>query len=82
MARKISVKSKTQTINQIKALLVTAPDRIRQHCYVSSPAKCVKACEALKTKSNSYLDSSLISMLQLLVSCRRFLSAELKDIEK
>lgn len=61
---------------------MTAPDEIRQRCYVSSPIKCVEACETLNTKSNSYLESSLISMLQLLSSRWRFLTVELKAIDK
>lgn len=82
VARKSSVKSKTQTINQLKALLVTAPDKIRQRCYMSSSVKCVESCEALKTEVDSHLESSLVSMLHLLASRWRFLAAELKEIDK
>ncbi len=45
VARKSSVKSETQTINQIRALLVTAPEAIRQKCYVPRPFQCIVACE-------------------------------------
>jgi hypothetical protein len=48
VARKSSVKSKTQTINQIRALLVTAPEEIRQKCYVPRAYQCIVGCEELE----------------------------------
>ncbi|MDC0602402.1 IS110 family transposase [Aliiglaciecola sp.] len=82
VARKSSVKSKTQTINQIRALLVTAPEKIREKCYVPSSYQCVKACEKLEAEPNNLVESSLISVVQLLAKRWQLLAAELRDIDK
>ena len=42
-----AVKAKTQTINQIRTLLVSAPQAIRDVVYKSDASKCVAACAAL-----------------------------------
>lgn len=82
IARKSSVKSKTQTINQIRALLVTAPEKIRVKCYVPSTYQCIKACEELEGDPDDLVESSLISVVQLLAKRWQLLAAELKDIDK
>ncbi|RZG12155.1 IS110 family transposase [Pseudoalteromonas sp. CO342X] len=82
VARKSSVKSKTQAINQIRALLVTAPEHIRQQCYVPSSYRCITACKALEMNSVNVLEETLISMLQLLAERWMMLSQELKTIDK
>ncbi len=82
VARKSSVKSKTQAINQIRALLVTAPDYVRQKCYVPSSYQCVIACKALEATSGNLLEETLISMLHLLAKRWEMLSQELKIIDK
>lgn len=82
VARKSSVKSKTQTINQIRALLVTAPEKIREKCYVPSSFQCSKACEELKAEPNNLVESSLISVEQLLAKRWQLLATELRDIDK
>ena len=82
VARKSSVKSKTQAINQIRALLVTAPDYVRQKCYVPSSYQCVIACKALEATSGNLLEETLISMLHLMAKRWEMLSQELKIIDK
>ena len=47
LVRRSAVKAKTQTINQIRALLVSAPQAIRDAVYKADAAKCVAACTAL-----------------------------------
>lgn len=47
LVRRSAVKAKTQTINQIRALLVSAPQAIRDVVYKSDASKCVAACAAL-----------------------------------
>ncbi|MBQ4848157.1 transposase, partial [Pseudoalteromonas sp. MMG005] len=58
VARKSSVKSKAQAINQIQALLVTASEHIRQKCYVPSSYQCGLACKALEMNSDSILEET------------------------
>ena len=82
VARKSSVKSKTQSINQIRALLVTAPSHIREKCYVPSTRQCIESCKRLKQEENNLLVNTLVSMLNLLAERWQLLSLELKQIDK
>lgn len=82
VARKSSVKARTQAINQIRALLVTAPDDIRDKCYVPSSYQCVMACKGIEASPDSLLESTLVSMLTLLSERWEALSKELKSIDK
>jgi transposase len=82
VARKSSVKSKTQAINQIRALLVTAPDHIREKCYVPYSYQCIVACKSLTPRESHLLEETLISMLNLLALRWEALSKELKTIDK
>lgn len=59
ITRRSAVKAKTQSINQIRAMLVTAPDEIRTSCFKSSTNECIAACLSLQ----SNVESSLIDML-------------------
>lgn len=47
LVRRSAVKAKTQTINQIRALLVSAPQALRDAVYKADAAQCVAACAAL-----------------------------------
>ena len=38
VVRRSAVKSRTQTINQIRTLIVTAPSEVREHCVACPPA--------------------------------------------
>ena len=82
VVRKSAVKAKTQAINQIRALLVTAPEHIRQKCYIPSSYQCVAACKVLKASPGNLLEETLISMLILLAHRWESLSKELKAIDK
>ncbi|MBO1256988.1 IS110 family transposase [Alteromonas sp. 5E99-2] len=78
VARKSSAKSKTKAINQIRALLVTAPEK----CYVPSSYQCIKACEELQADPDNLVESSLVSVVQLLAKRWQLLATELRDIDK
>ncbi|AWB68470.1 IS110 family transposase [Saccharobesus litoralis] len=82
VARKSSVKAKTQAINQIRALLVTAPEQIREKCYLPSSYQCVSACKELEAEPDNLLEDTLISMLNLLSLRWEALAEELKTIDK
>lgn len=82
IAKKSSVKSKAQAINQIRALLVTVPEHIRQKCYVPSIHQCILACKALEVNTDSVLEETLISMLHMLATRWEMLSQELKAIDR
>ena len=82
VARKSAIKARTQSINQIRALLVTAPDDIRKKCYVPSATQCIKACLNLHLVDDNLQTQTLVSMLELLAKRWQSLTEELKLIDK
>ena len=44
VARRSAVKAKTQAMNQIRALLVSGPQEIRERLWRTKPHECAKAC--------------------------------------
>ena len=66
LVRRSAVKAKTQTINQIRALLVSAPQAIRNAAHKSDAAKCVAACAVLSQGTVSVALASLQTALRLL----------------
>ncbi|MBZ0098717.1 MAG: transposase, partial [Taibaiella sp.] len=80
VVRKSAIKARTQAINQIKALLVTAPDNIRKECYVASTCKCISACKNIKNVEDDLNLKTLSSMLKLLADRWLRLTEELKLI--
>lgn len=50
IARRSAVKAKTQAINQLRALLVSAPADIRARLWRSKPEDCVAICAHLEIR--------------------------------
>jgi len=67
VARRSAVKAKTQTINQLRGLLISAPDNIRSKLWKSKPEECVKGCVNLRTLGESKWLITLATTLRLLV---------------
>jgi len=82
VARKSAVKARTQAINQIRALLVTAPDEIRSLCYVPSTYQCIEACLSLNEAITTIQTQTLLDMLKLLAFRWQNLTDELRLIDK
>lgn len=82
VARKSAVKARTQAINQIRALLVTAPDEIRNRCYVASTHQSIQACLDLNLTDGAMQIQTLLNMLKLLAHRWQNLTEELKLIDK
>ncbi len=59
VARRSAVKAKTQAINQLRALLVTAPDPIRSKLMKSKPEDCVQACIQMRALGTTPLLEAL-----------------------
>ena len=76
-----SVKAKTQTINQIRALLVSAPQAIRDAAYKSGASKCVAACAGLAQDSVCAALASLQTALRLLAKRWMGLNDELRELD-
>ena len=48
VARRSAVKAKTQAINQLRAMLVSAPQDIRERLWKAKPEQCVAGCARLR----------------------------------
>ena len=81
LVRRSAVKSKTQTINQIRALLVSAPPAIRDAAHKADAAKCVAACAALSQGAISVALTSLQTALRLLAKQWTALNDELRELD-
>jgi transposase len=81
LVRRSAIKAKTQTINQIRALLVSAPQAIRDAVYKSDAAKCVAACVALSRDTVSAALASLQTALRLLAKRWTALNEELRELD-
>jgi len=82
VARRSAVKAKTQTINQLRGLLISAPDNIRSKLWKSKPEECVKGCVNLRTLGESKWLITLATTLRLLAKRWVYLSAELRELDK
>ena len=81
LVRRSAVKAKTQSINQIRALLVSAPQAIRDVVYKADAAKCVAACAALPRNIISAALASLQTALRLLAKRWTALNDELRELD-
>ena len=81
LVRRSAVKAKTQTIKQIKALLVSAPQAIRDEVYKSDVAKWVAACAVLSQGTVSVALASLQTALRLLAKRWTALNDELRELD-
>lgn len=81
MARRSAVKAKTQAINQIRALLVTAPESIRAKLWESKPDKCAARCAKLQSLGDTPLLTSLGRTLRLLAKRWMSLAQELRELD-
>jgi transposase len=81
VARRSAVKAKTQTINQLRALLISAPDEIRATLWKSKPEHCVKGCAELEPLGDIVLLRTLTATLRLLAKRWLYLTDELKVLD-
>lgn len=81
MARRSAVKAKTQAINQLRALLVTAPESIRVALWKVKPEQCVARCARLQPLGDTPLLKALTSTLRLLARRWMSLAKELRELD-
>lgn len=81
LVRRSAVKAKTQSINQRRALLVSAPLAIRGIAYKADAAKCVAACAALPRNIVFAALASLQTALRLLAKRCTALNDELHELD-
>lgn len=82
VARRSAVKAKTQTFNQLRALLVSAPQDIREKLWRTKTGDCVKACAKVRNLGGSVLLQALTSTLRSLARRWLTLAAELDEFDK
>lgn len=81
VARRSAVKAKTQAINQLRAILVSAPQDIRERLWKAKPEQCVKGCAELQPLGSTALLRTLTTSLRLLANRWLMLATELKEID-
>jgi transposase len=81
VARRSAVKAKTQAINQLRALLVSAPQDIRERLWKTKTEQCVQACSRIRSLGETALLQTLTSTLKLLAKRWLMLTAELKELD-
>lgn len=81
VARCSAVKAKTQAINQLRALLVSAPQDVRERLLKTKPEQCVAACARIRYLGESMLLHTLAATLKLLAKRWLMLAAELKELD-
>lgn len=82
IARRSAVKARTQAINQIRALLVTAPEDVRLKYLKSSQSACVEGCNNMTVLGDTPLLEMLSITLNVLAKRWLNLTEELKIIDK
>jgi len=83
MVRRSAVKARTQTVNQIKALVVTAPEQLREHLRGLGLSALVHACARFRPGS-TLADPAVATKAALRSLARRYemLTAEITDADK
>jgi len=82
VVRRSAVKAKTQAMNQIRALLVSAPQDIRDRLWKVKPHDCASVCLRATASSESIACQSLILTIKLLAKRWTVLAAELKLLDQ
>lgn len=71
----------TQAINQLRAILVSAPQDIRERIWKPKAENCVEACSHLRNLGPTVLLQTLTTTLRLLAKRWLTLAAELKELD-
>lgn len=82
VARRSAVKARTQAINQLRALLVSAPQDVRDKLWKSKPHECVIACIYYEIPESSPLRIALCSTLRSLAKRWMALTEELNELNE
>jgi transposase len=82
VARRSAVKARTQAINQLRALLVSAPQDVRDKLWKSKPHDCVAACISCETIEHTPLSVALHCTLRSLAKRWISLTEELNELDE
>lgn len=81
VARRSAVKARTQAINQLRGLLVSAPQEIRERLLHAKTEECVGACARIRSLGKTELLKSLTTTLRILAKRWLALGAEIKLLD-
>jgi transposase len=81
VARRSAVKARTQAVNQLRALLVSAPDGVRQKLWTAKPDQCVARCARLQRLGDTAVLRVLCSTLRSLAKRWLHLTVELRELD-
>jgi transposase len=81
VARRSAVKAKTQAINQLRALLASAPQEIRERLLKTKTSECVASCARLRSLGNTPMLQTLTATLRLLAKRWLALTEELNTLD-
>ncbi len=82
VARRGAVKARTQTTNQLKSLLVTAPPEVREHLQDLKTPVLVQACARLRSSGPLSDPAQALKVALRRLACRhQHLSTEIKDAD-
>jgi transposase len=81
VTRRSAVKAQTQAINQLRALLISAPSEIRQRLWKERTSDCVMGCSRLRSLGSTPLLQMLTATLVLLAKRWLALKEEIKTLD-
>jgi transposase len=81
VTRRSAVKAQTQAINQLRALLISAPPEIRQRLWKERTSDCVMGCSRLRSLGSTPLLQTLTATLVLLAKRWLALKEEIKTLD-
>lgn len=82
LERRGAIRAQTATLNQLRALLVTAPADLRERLQPLTAKRLVAAILRLRQRSNSDQAAVLVSVLKRLARRARHLADELKQLDQ
>jgi transposase len=82
VAKDSAIKARTQSINQLKALLVSADPRLREQLTDLSAPRLITACAALDPTEASGPDHATLFTLKLLADRIQYLTTEVNELTK
>lgn len=81
VARRSAVKAKTQAMNQLRALLVSAPQDVRERLWKSKPADCATGCARVRSLGTTEFLHTLTTALCLLAKRWLLLADEVEKLD-
>ena len=81
VARRSAIKARTQAINQIHALVVTAPDQVKHHLSGLSPKARVKVCAGFRPGTTNTTIRYAKQALRSLARRYQILTAEIRELD-